>query len=174
MTMNIFLFAIHNMLQRKTRTALTMVGVVIGIAAVVSLISLGSALSNTVEEQLEQLGPDRIFIVPKTLRTFGPPAGSETLDSRDLETVKSTQGVKEAVETFFRILPVKFKDEEKNVYLNGIPPKDAEKFFSDIQSFEIDQGRFMRENENGNVVLGALLHDGVFSENLNSRDRIAN
>ena len=51
-----FLLAFNNLKRRRLRSWLTMIGIFIGIAAVVALISLGQGLQNYINEQFEQLG----------------------------------------------------------------------------------------------------------------------
>ena len=65
-----FKLAYKSARQRKMRSWLTMIGIFIGIAAVVSLISLGQGLQNYIEEEFESLGADKIIIQPKGM---GPP-----------------------------------------------------------------------------------------------------
>ena len=80
--------AVSNLVHRKARTALTLLGVIIGIAAVVALISMGNGLSGSIEEQLEALGTNSIFISPKGQQAgggFGPPTTSAAvLTKRDV------------------------------------------------------------------------------------------
>src|SRR3989338_7790004 len=92
------LLAFNNLRRRKLRSWLTMIGIFIGIAAVVALISLGQGLQNAITEQFEQLGGDKIIIQSKG--TIGPP-GSETsistkLSKEDLEKIKKVKGVEAA------------------------------------------------------------------------------
>ena len=60
-----FTFSINGIRQRKMRSWLTMLGIFIGIAAVVSLISIGQGLQDFISDQFEMLGSDKIIIEPK-------------------------------------------------------------------------------------------------------------
>ena len=57
-----FFYAAKNLLKRKLRTWLTMIGIFIGIAAVVSLISLGQGMRNAILGQFETLGTDKLTV----------------------------------------------------------------------------------------------------------------
>jgi putative ABC transport system permease protein len=56
-----FLLAFSNLKRRGLRSWLTMIGIFIGIAAVVGLISLGQGLQSAIVEQFEQLGKNTII-----------------------------------------------------------------------------------------------------------------
>ena len=102
----------RSLMHRKLRSWLTMLGIFIGIAAVVALISLGQGLEDAITSQFEELGTDKIIIQSKTL---GPP-GSTTnealiLKSNDLEVIKDVRGVEDAAGILMKTGPVNFKDE---------------------------------------------------------------
>src|SRR3989344_37114 len=107
-----FFLGFGNLRHRGLRSWLTMLGIFIGIAAVVSLISLGQGLQEAITEQFEQLGSDKIIIQPKTI---GPP-GSTSLDSlllksEDLDVIKNVNGVEGAVGALIRSSPVTYGKE---------------------------------------------------------------
>ena len=87
MIKDFFVLSLNNLKRRRLRSWLTMIGIFIGIAAVVALISLGQGLQNYIGEEFEKLGADKIIIQSKG---FGPPgtAGpSLILTSEDLRTI---------------------------------------------------------------------------------------
>lgn len=92
----------------KIRTFLTMLGVIIGVASVVSVVALGEGLKRAVNEEVERFGNDIVQINPgeSIIRNeegeieefnFGAILGSEPLTENDLNDVKGTEGVKIAV-----------------------------------------------------------------------------
>ena len=58
----------------KLRSALTSLGIIIGVAAIILLISIGSGLQNYISGQFEKLGTNTIFILPGKIQ-FGPQGG---------------------------------------------------------------------------------------------------
>lgn len=58
----------------KLRSALTSLGIIIGVAAIILLISIGSGLQNYISSQFEKLGTNTIFILPGKVQ-FGPQGG---------------------------------------------------------------------------------------------------
>jgi putative ABC transport system permease protein len=59
-----FKMAVSSILHRRLRSWLTMLGIFIGIAAVVALISLGQGLQGAINDQFAKMGKDKIIIVP--------------------------------------------------------------------------------------------------------------
>ena len=58
--------------HRKLRSWLTMLGIFVGIAAVVSLISLGQGLQGAINEEFQKMGTNKIMIEAGGM-SFGPP-----------------------------------------------------------------------------------------------------
>src|SRR3989344_2449058 len=86
----------NNLRQRGLRSWLTMLGIFIGIAAVVSLISLGQGLQNSINDQFETLGVDKITVTAGSVFSGPPGSGftSATLTSQDVNLIKKVSGVK--------------------------------------------------------------------------------
>ena len=167
--------SVRNLSHHKARTFLTLLGVIIGIAAVVALISLGNGLNASIQEQFEQLGPNRIFIAQRAGIGIGgrsPPTAGIPLTDKDLDTIKRVSGVESAVPFIQKTLPVKHGDESIVTFVGGFPTDDTEEFFSDIQTFEIDSGRFMKNNERSAAVIGSRIATDTFSEDVRVGDKL--
>jgi putative ABC transport system permease protein len=77
--------------NKGVRSWLTVIGIVIGIAAIVSLISLGEGLQKAINQQFAILGPNLVFIMPGG--GFGPGGGSSKLTDHDIRLIKAVKGV---------------------------------------------------------------------------------
>ena len=168
----VFKIAFRNLSYRKSRTLLTLMGVMIGIAAVVALISLGDGLNRSIEQQLDQLGPNRIFIAQRGGGGFGPPSGGESLSNDDVDAIKKINDVEAAVPMVQKVLPVRYVDESYVLTIFAFPADDTEEFFSDIQSFELSQGRFMEEGERSVAIIGSGIYEDTFSDKVRLRSEI--
>src|SRR3989338_9061787 len=84
----------------KIRSWLTMLGVFIGIASVVSLVSLGLGLKEQVFEQFRAIGTDKIFIMPGG--GFGATLTAAKLYDRDIDIVEKVNGVKKTAKFSFK------------------------------------------------------------------------
>ena len=60
-----FLLSLKSIRHRKLRSWLTVIGIVIGVAAIISLITLSRSLEGTIEDQFESFGANRILISAK-------------------------------------------------------------------------------------------------------------
>jgi len=149
-----FLLAFSNLKRRGLRSWLTMIGIFIGIAAVVGLISLGQGLQAAINDQFEQLGKDKIIVQSKTL---GPPGSATSekliLTTKDLETIKNVRGVENVVGILMKTSVLNFRDESKVVIAVGIDPKDIS-LFSEMQSFKVIDGRDLKKGDGLKAIVG--------------------
>ncbi len=154
MFLDYFRYALSNLRHRKLRSWLTVVGIFIGIAAVVSLISLGQGLQNYISQQFEQLGGDKIIIQAKGI---GPP-GSATneeiiLREKDVKLIKQINGIEDAVGILMKSEPVEFNGEKKIVMLYGLN-EDYFKLFGEIDATKIIAGRQLEDKDKSKAVVG--------------------
>ena len=70
-TIDIISFAFKNMKQKRTQSLLTITGIVIGVLAIVSLISIGYGVQNYMHEEMMKMGANKLTILP--LKQFGVP-----------------------------------------------------------------------------------------------------
>lgn len=154
MVKDYFFLAVKNVRRRGLRSWLTMLGIFIGIAAVVSLISLGQGLQGAIDKQFQQLGSDKIIIQSKTI---GPPGSATSpsliLTTKDLDVIKSISGVKAAAGLLMKTIPVDFKKERKVIIVLGFD-EDYLNLFKDATSFQVINGRELNNEDKTAVVAG--------------------
>ena len=158
-----FLMAVGNIRHRKLRSWLTIIGIIIGVAAILSLVTISRSLESTLEGQFEQFGANRILISPKGFQ--GPGTVSEGLTTDDLETVEDISGFKYVVPWIFVSTEVKYKDEVGFTLINGIPADIFEEFSLDSGA-ELDEGRFIEEGDKFEAVVGSRIVDDMFEDKL--------
>jgi putative ABC transport system permease protein len=81
--------ALRALAKNKMRAGLTVLGVVIGIAAVTTMVSLGQSASQLVQSQFEALGTNVIIVVPEVRRRSGVTQTEVTLTARDSDALAS-------------------------------------------------------------------------------------
>ena len=64
MIIDYFNFALSGIRHRKLRSWLTMIGIFIGITAVVALISIGQGMQAAIDDQFKKIGSNRIIVSP--------------------------------------------------------------------------------------------------------------
>ncbi|MBD3361709.1 FtsX-like permease family protein [Candidatus Woesearchaeota archaeon] len=154
------IFALKSFKSRKLRTFLTMLGIFVGIAAVVSLVSLGQGLQKAITEQFESLGANKLMITPKG--GFYGMGSSVVLDKDDLKVVKHARGIRNAGGFVSKVASVEFGDERKYTWVSGLPQDDSKEIISDISSFKIAEGRDLKKGDDYRVLAGSLIAKGDF------------
>ena len=99
MNKDYILFAFNNLRSRKLRSWLTMLGIFIGIAAVVALIGLGEGLRTAVLSQFGFLGSDVLTVQASGIQFAGPPgqAVSTPLSDDLTDKIEHIRGVDAAI-----------------------------------------------------------------------------
>jgi len=96
--------ALTGLAANRLRTALTMLGITIGVAAVVVLVSLGQAVQVFVEEQFLGIGTNLVFVVPESLVNTSGIASSGSMDMSRLTSSSSlTEKDVDALSDPFRV-----------------------------------------------------------------------
>ena len=100
--------SIDSLKHRKTNTILTVLGIVIGITAVISLMSIGEGFQYSIETQLQAAGSDKIMVMSASGGAMGGFLG-EGLNDKDIDMIQGINGVEAAVGSLFKSVPMKFK-----------------------------------------------------------------
>ncbi|MCH7567804.1 MAG: ABC transporter permease [Nanoarchaeota archaeon] len=163
-----FFLAIGNLRHRGLRSWLTMLGIFIGIAAVVSLISLGQGLQEAITGQFSTLDPDKL-IIENAGTGFGPPGSTSVkkLTEHDLNLIKSISGVEFAIPRLIRSVKVDLDDEREFIFTTSIPDgKKQIEIIEDALNLEIGEGRFLELEDRGKIVVGIHLKEDHFNGKL--------
>ena len=169
-----FFLAFNNLKRRRLRSWLTMIGIFIGIAAVISLISLGQGLKDTISEQFEMMGSNKLIVMPGSDEgLMGGMMSADKLTQRDLEIIKKVRGVELATEMIYGSTLIEFKDEVKATIVVGVATDESSKILTDMEGFQIDKGRELEEGDKYSVSIGYALAEGdFFDEKVGLKDKI--
>tara|TARA_Y100000310_G_scaffold153901_1_gene153440 strand:+ start:7745 stop:8965 length:1221 start_codon:yes stop_codon:yes gene_type:complete len=161
--------------RRKLRSWLTLIGIIIGIVAVVSLITLGQGLENAIAKQFQALGEDKLFITPKG----NPLAPGLTTDavkitSDDLEIIEKTTGVKITSASTYLTGRIEYNDLVRYFFVGGMPTDPEErKLLGEAQNYKILKGRFHEKGDKFKAVLGyQYTQDELFERQVDLGDKI--
>jgi len=163
-----FILALKNLRKRGLRSWLTMLGIFIGIAAVVSLISLGDGLQQAITGQFATLDADKL-IIQNSGTGFGPPGSTvvKKLNDHDLKIIESVQGVDEAIPRLIRIVKVEYNKILHFNYIASIPPEKKHiEIIYDALNIELESGRLLTETDKGKIVLGNDFTDDSFEKKI--------
>ena len=158
--------------QKGVRSLLTMVGIFIGIALVVSLVSLGAGLQEAMNEQFEMMGTNIIMVMPG--------AGIESMfgsaipvTEHDVDVIKKARGVDVVGGLVTKIAKVEYKDEVTYSWVSGFPQDESRKIIEDMQQMKTEYGRDLSEDDKYKAIVGYMMkHGDVFEKEVNVRDNI--
>jgi putative ABC transport system permease protein len=170
-----FSLALTNVKKRKLRSILTMIGIFIGIAAIVGLISLSGGLRSAIQDQFIQLGSNKL-VVQAAGGGFGPPgaAVSNPLTQNDKRAIEKAKGVDLAVGRLIRTVQIEADDEVRFTYAVSIPKDTQERnLVMEANDYNIFQGRFFERDNAFEVVIGSSFAENFFDKPIELRDRIA-
>ena len=156
-----FLLALGNLKHRGLRSWLTILGVFIGIAAVVSLISMGQGLETAITGQFGALSVDTLTIQNKGTG-FGPPGSTvvEKLNNNDLEIIESVSGVDLVVPRLIRVGSLEYNKIAGFGFATDIPEeKEKREFIYDNFNIKAEEGRLLQQGDTGKVMLGSFFLD---------------
>lgn len=150
---DIIFMAIDGMKERKTRVGLNVLGVLIGISAVVALLSITEGMSMQVREDLRLLDPTTIMVMPGTFMQ-GPGGGSPsgTLTLRDIDLLEKISGVAMATPVIINPVEAEISGYSDSVSVIGIVPEEYTQVFATIETVE---GRWLQRSDDMSAVLGA-------------------
>ena len=167
-----FFIAFRNLLHRRLRSWLTMIGIFIGIATVISLISLGQGMKDAINRQFEMIGVDKIIIVPIG-GTTGTNMGGSTLMEHDLDVVRRVNGIRDAAPMVYKTVVVNFNDNNKFTFASGLPTdKSGEVLYE--SGYSVVEGRKFRSGDRYKAIIGNLLanSDEMFGRKLKIGDKL--
>ena len=159
-----FSTALRALLGNKLRSALTMLGILIGVVAVISVLSLGSAQAAIVEESFATLGSNLIYVTPPELGIMGLGAQT-TLTLEDAQAIAqnapSVKNVAPMSQTYAQV--VVGGESLSNTIIAGVTP-EAES----VNNFAVAQGSFITKFDYGArsrvAVLGSEVAKTLFGE----------
>jgi putative ABC transport system permease protein len=159
--------AAGSLISHRLRTALSMLGVAIGIASVILLTSIGEGTRRYVLEQFSQFGTNILGINPGKAETIGIPGvlGGTTrkLTIDDAMALQRIQGVEEVVAGAYGSARVEANGRGRGVFIYGVTPNIPRAW-----KFRVRQGSFWPEGDPHRgyqvVVLGPKLKRELFGE----------
>ena len=165
--------AINNLKSNKFRSLLTMLGIVIGNASVITLVGVGRGAQNLAENQLSNLGANVLFVVP----------GNNDTRRRGVAfpknlVLKDAKAIEQQVPTVKRVAPqissnevIQTGSKSTSSSISGVTSD-----FLIVRSFEIAKGRFINDQDTKGaknvVVIGPDLEEKLFNEREGLGERI--
>ncbi len=159
------------LLANKGRSFLTMLGIIIGVAAVIIIMAVGAGAQSLIINQVKTLGTDIIGILPGASEEDGPPASVMGIvittltyeDALALKDKKNAPNIVEAVAYYKSLGSASWGSNFYDTNLSG-----ATVGYLTVEGGEVDEGRFFTEAEETNLakvaVLGSTVKKELFGE----------
>lgn len=166
---------VKNLSYQKLRTALTLLGIIIGIGSITAMITLGDSLENSIKEQFEQMGTDKIIIMPGSPNSIGfsgSALSTDSLSDSDLKVVERVNGVENAFGIMSKTAKISFGKEEAYSTVMGYDLEKAGDLFSDMQGYDIADGRDLKVNDRYSVLIGHMTKTELFDREIKVRDKL--
>ena len=155
-----------SIVSNKMRSLLTMLGIIIGVAAVIALMSIGYGVQNSIKNDISSLGSNTITVTPGTGRKPGvrAAAGSmQTLTYKDYLAIKNLPNITYAAPLVNNSYLVVNGNKNWNTRVYGCTTDYAE-----LSSLTTQEGRFWTEKEYNSrarvAVIGKTVATGLFGE----------
>ena len=158
--------ALRNLWKRKLRTSLTVLGVIIGTASIVVMVSVGIGMNMGFEEQLSQIGSLTVIDVYKPWSNEQQGREAAKLDLVTLEEMRQIDGVEvvtPVINQYFLLVSGRYV---ADFSVTGILPEAMEPL-----GYQVVQGRCLQEGDTQNVVLGATVAENFYNPKLSAQVR---
>jgi len=154
---------------RKKRAFLTMLGIIIGIGAIVVIMSIGAGANSLIVNQFSSFGSDLVVVLPGASDENGPPASvfgiiSKTFKNADLEAiVDEVDGITAATGYVRGQATIQWQNNSIDSTFSGVNSA-----YTEVEQVIITQGRFFTDDENRSlarvVILGSQVAQDLFNE----------
>lgn len=150
-----FVLAWKNLKHRGVRSWLTLLGIFIGVTAVVSLIGLGNGLEMAVSSQFG-ISSTELITIQASGGGFGPPGTGtvKSLTKDDFRAVEDVPGLKRIVYRYIRPIQLEYNDNLVFGYVGDLPDGPNREFiYEQLDTGAVD-GRLLKDGDFGKVLLG--------------------
>jgi putative ABC transport system permease protein len=159
--------AFRALVRNKMRAALTMLGIIIGVSAVIAMVSIGQGAQQSVQEQIASIGTNLLFVSAGAqnvggVRTGTGDTGTNTLTVEDLDAIKrevpSVSMVTPTVNTRSQLI---FGSQNWNTQIQGTSEQ-----YPDIRKWTVQDGSFFTDADVRTaarvIVVGQTIADNLF------------
>src|SRR3989337_831454 len=141
----LFIEALESLNANKMRSMLTVLGIVIGVAAVIAMISIGRGAQASIASRIESMGTNLVYISPGStsqggVQSVAGSAGTLTLD--DAEALADLPDVVDVPSVTNNFVQVVYQGQNTRTRLMGVTPG-----YETVASLTLDDGEFLSESD---------------------------
>ena len=164
---DIFEETFFSLSSNKSRSALTILGIVIGIASVIAMIAVGQGSAQSITDRVQALGTNLLTISPGSQRgqvVRGGAGSAQTLTIADAEAIVSVEGVKSVAPTVSSRKQITIKGSNTNTSIYGIDNN-----YFQVKSIELELGNTFSANQLKSkskvAIIGPTTRDTLYGVN---------
>jgi putative ABC transport system permease protein len=187
---DILKLSLNGLTHRGLRSWLTILGIIVGVAAVIAMLSIGAGMSQSMKEQMSNFGADVLTVSAGRTRAFGPEGGfsdrfqpgssppsaitsttsttSPTLTDTDILAISTAEGVDTVSGIISDRATVQYLAQTVTVTVEGVEPTA----WNDMTTSTVASGRFLDSGESTSVLIGNNVANGMFDYNLTINTQI--
>jgi len=161
-----FLMAWASLIANKLRSLLTILGIIIGVAAVIALVSIGNGVKQDIENSISSLGSNLLVVLPGAPRTPGARSSQGSMKSlkiSDYEAIAKLEGVKAASPMTNGSYVVIYQNKNWTTSVAGVNSN-----FQDVNNWTMTSGRFFSDKNVQNrervAVVGQTVVKNLFTD----------
>lgn len=173
----LFSESVSTLLLNKMRTGLAMLGIVIGIASVIALLSIGEASQQSITAQIQSLGSNILTVSPGAQSSGlvrGAQGGGTTLtyaDAQALSSDKTLTAIKTVLPTYAARSQVVYGDSNTNTSITGVTPQ-----YLSARNIKVATGGNFTDNDlNGNTnvaIIGPTVLTDLWGDDAQDSDAL--
>ena len=155
-----------SLIANKLRSLLTMLGIIIGVAAVIALVSIGNGVKQDIEDSISSLGSNLLVVLPGAPRTPGARSSQGSMKSlkiSDYEAIAKLEGVKAASPMTNGSYVVIYQNKNWTTSVAGVNSN-----FQDVNNWTMTSGRFFSDKNVQNrervAVVGQTVVKNLFAD----------
>jgi putative ABC transport system permease protein len=153
----------------KVRSSLTILGIVIGVASVITMVAIGQGSQKAIEEKIQSIGSNLIMVYPGSQSSGmvrGERGGAKSLTVDDVEAIKEeVQGISGVAPEISGRYQVTYKGNNTNTKVLGVTPE-----YSSVKNVEVETGMFVTEQHlkksSKVAILGPTVVEDLFGEDV--------
>ncbi len=156
--------ALENLSANKLRSMLTVLGIVIGVAAVIAMLSIGRGAEASITSRIESMGTNLIYVSPGSTSQSGvssAPGSASTLTLDDADALESLPNVEAVASVTNSFVQVVYQGQNTRTRLMGVTPG-----YETVSSLTLEDGVFISDSEQKArslvVVLGSSVAEDLF------------
>ncbi len=187
---DILKLSLNGLTHRGLRSWLTILGIIVGVAAVIAMLSIGAGMSQSMKSQMSNFGADVLTVSVGRTIAFGPDSGftnrfqpgaggsppgiqeqtsqtttstdTPTLTDTDILTISTAEGVESVTGIISDQATVQYLAQTVTVTVEGIDPSA----WNTMTTSELASGRLLESGETTSVLVGNSIANGMFDYNL--------